>query len=109
MKVPFSKRRLTLHLLFSEIERDSLSAIELRIESISSELMWSVSMFSFSKYIEIFSCESLLTISRQSAVFLAKRLIDLVITLSILPSSQSFKSLCSSSRLAILVPLMPSS
>ena len=49
MKVPFSKRRLTLHLLFSEMERDSLSAIELRIESISSELMWSVSMFSFSK------------------------------------------------------------
>ena len=49
MKVPSSNRRFTDHLLFSEMDLDSLSAIELRIQSISSELMCSVSMFPFSK------------------------------------------------------------
>ena len=72
---------------------DSLSARLLMIDRRSSDSIDPVSRLSFSKYTETPRSRSVLTSSRQSVVFLAKRLRDFVTMRSILPSSQS-RSIC---------------
>ena len=109
MKVPFLNRLFMLHLLFCEMETDSSAASELSTDRISSLSLVIVLIISFSKQIPMPSSVSFLTASRQSVVFLAKRLMDLVITRSIRFASQSAISRRNSLRLSFLVPLIPSS
>ena len=109
MKVPFSKRFWIDHLLFSEMETDSPSAMLERIARKSSLSIEPVLMFSFSKKMGMRRASSFLTSSKQSVVFLLKRLMDFVMMKSTLPALQSSMSLKSSGRLSFLVPVMPSS
>ena len=109
LKVSFSKRCRTLHLLFSDMETDSLSARLLMIEIRSSDSIEPVSRFSFSKKIVTPRSSSFLVSSKQSVVFRAKRLRNLVMIRSIFPASQSAIICRSAGRFSLLVPLMPSS
>ena len=79
------------------------------IESMSSDSIEPVSRFSFSKKIVTPRSRSFRTISRQSVVFLAKRLSDFVSIRLTLPASQSAISCCRAGRFSLLVPEMPSS
>ena len=109
MKVPFSKRFWIDHLLFSEMETDSSSAMLERIARNSSLSIEPVFMFSFLKKMGICRASSILTSSKQSVVFLLNRLIDFVMIKSTLPALQSSMSRSSSGRLPFLVPVIPSS
>ena len=64
---------------------------------------------SFSNMTGIFMSLSSLMYFRQSRVFRANRLMDLVIIISILPALQSSIMRLNSSRFLVLVPEMPSS
>ena len=107
--VPFSIRFFMLHRIFCEIEVDSSWARPPIIVIIISSVILAVSIFSFSKNTVIPRDFSSRTFFRQSLVFRANRLIDLVYILSILPLRQSFIILWNSSRLSSRVPVIPSS
>ena len=107
--VPFCIRFWTLHRMFCEIEVDSSWARPPIMVIIISSVSFAVSIFSFSKNTVIPRLLSSLIFFRQSLVFLAKRLIDLVYILSILPLRQSFIIRWNSSRLSSRVPVIPSS
>ena len=110
--VPISpdwNRRLTPHFTFSEMLRLSSCAKDARSESISSPSSESELICSFSNRTSMprdFKC---LTVSRRSTVFLAKRLMDFVRMMLILPASQSASILKNSPRLAVPVPDIPQS
>ena len=97
------------HLQFSEIFLDSSCARELKMVNKSSPVESSVLMFSFSKIMPIPRFFSFLEYIRQSCVFLAKRLMDFVMTRSILPFSQSAIMRLNCSLFFVLVPEIPSS
>ena len=75
----------------------------------TSPLASSVLIASFSKKTAMFLSFSCRMYFRQSRVFLAKRLIDLVTTISTLPAMQSSIRRLNSSRFFVLVPEIPSS
>ena len=68
-----------------------------------------VSIYSFSKNTAMFSAFSFLVYLRQSRVLRENRLMDLVMTMSIFPASQSAIMRLNSSRLRVFVPDIPSS
>ena len=97
------------HLQFSEMFLDSSCARELKMVNRSSPVESSVLMFSFSNMMPIPRFFSFLEYARQSCVFLAKRLMDFVMTRSILPSSQSAIIFLNCSLFFVFVPEIPSS
>ena len=68
-----------------------------------------VLIFSFSKYTEMFFSFSCRMYFKQSSVLRANRLMDLVMTMSILDAMQSSIMRLNSSRFLVLVPEIPSS
>ena len=107
--LPCSKRRRMPQVEFSEIDRDSSCASELKMDKSTSPLLSSVKMFSFSNITPIPRSLSWRTKLRQSRVFLANREMDFVMIISIFPALQSSIILLNCSRFLVVVPLMPSS
>ena len=107
--MPFSNRFLIPHLQFSERLRLSSCAKDARMVSINSPSPLMELMCSFSNRTSTpmsFKCR---TVCSKSTVFLAKRWIDFVRMMSISPLSAASIIRLNSSRLAIPVPLIPSS
>ena len=109
LKVPASKRFRIAHFPLLEIEWLSFSAMQLSSESMNSDSIVPVSMFSFSNRIVTPSAVRPLTIAMQSDVFRENRLIDFVRIRLIFPALQSASIRCSSGRLSVLVALSPCS
>jgi len=97
------------HVEFSEMDRLSSCANELRIESKTSPLLSRELIFSFSKITPIPKALRSLTKVKQSRVFLANLDIDFVMIISIFLALQSSIILLNCSRFLVLVALMPSS
>ena len=97
------------HLQFSEMFLDSSCAKELSIVNNNSPEESSVLICSFSNSIPIPRFFSILEYCKQSCVFLANRLMDLVITISIFPVSQSEIIRLNCSLFFVFVPVIPSS
>ena len=106
---PLLNRLWMPHFTFSEILRLSSCAKEARSESISSPSSENELMRSFSNRTSTPMDLRWRTVSKRSTVFLANRLIDLVIIMSMLPASQSSIIRLNSSRFLVLVPEIPSS
>ena len=94
---------------FWEMLCDSCWAMLAMIVMRSSPFASIVLIFSFSNRIGMPRAFSFLMYCRQSSVFLAKRLIDLVMTMSILSASQSLIIFLNCSLFFVPVPEMPSS